>query len=103
MKRRIYPVPSTGAEISNQFLRGFLTTGLLSAAARQHGVKDRKAMLRHALQGGTALAAGVAAANAIQRGEFGRALLATALGVTGLAAIEYSLNESNQDKKEHKA
>jgi hypothetical protein len=99
MKRRAYPASAMPAEISNHFLRGFLTTGLLSTVARKPGAKDKKAILRHALQGGTALAAGVAAANALQRGELGRALLAAAIGATGLAAIEHTLNDSHQDTK----
>ena len=50
-------------------------------------------VLRHALQGGTALAAGAYAAEAVRCGDFTRAVLATAVGAAGVYALERLLKE----------
>ncbi|MDQ7988359.1 MAG: hypothetical protein REI09_01885 [Candidatus Dactylopiibacterium sp.] len=87
-------VPARNAEIANQFIRGVVATGLLVGVQQkcQQGLSG-KTVLARALQGGTALAAGVAAANALQQRQTGRALVAAALGAAGLAAIEYALRQ----------
>lgn len=94
------PVPGDDA-LANNFMRGFLASGMLAA------FQDRKLqqpsgarVLARALQGGTALATGVATANAFQRGEPGRALAALLVGSAGIAAIEYAANQSDGHKAE---
>ncbi|TJZ79181.1 hypothetical protein [Chitiniphilus eburneus] len=90
-----------GDQLTNQFVRGATAAGLL--LAMQPPRASGKAVLRHALRGGTALAAGVATANAVQRRAYGEALLSVALGAAGLAAIDYVLNQqcliSEKDRK----
>lgn len=77
----------------NNFLRGFIATGVLAA------LQDRRReplvpihVLGRALQGGAALATGVATANALQRGDYARAAGAALLGMTGVGAVEYLMN-----------
>lgn len=88
------PRPATGA-----FVQGFVATGLLAAIQNQPGrpTLDRRA-LRLALQGGTALAAGTAAAQSWQRRDPARALVAVALGAAGLAAIEHLMKETKESE-----
>ncbi len=97
MKKRGNKLPSTplGSEVSANFVRGFVATGLLSIRQDrfQPGapVPDRRRILRHALQGGAALAAGSAAADSLQRHEYQTALAAVVGGAVGLIAIDYLL------------
>lgn len=101
---RHFPTPPRAA-VSNDFVRGFVTTGLLSALQKQ-GRKGGTApagrdVLRHALQGGAALAAGTAVAAALHHRNYGGALVAAAGGAAGLAAIEYLLrDEAGSNDKE---
>lgn len=85
--------PTSGA-----FVQGFVTTGLLAAIQNQPGrpVADKRA-LRLALQGGTALAAGSAAAQAWQHQDLGRALTALAVGAAGVMAIEHLMKETKEN------
>lgn len=96
MKPRRHALPAlTGENLSNDFLRGLVSTGLLVAV--QQGLKQPGAgrtMLGRALQGGTALASAAAAANAMQQGRTGRAVMAVALGAAGIAGIEWLMNET---------
>ena len=84
-------------EPQNGFLRGAIAAGLLAAIAPEVG---RQEAMRRALQGGTALAAGIASANAIDRRDYGSALLALAAGAAGLHAIDYLLPHSQPRKED---
>lgn len=87
-----YSFLNDGAQ--NGFMRGFIAAGLVAATASE-GIEKRET-LRLALQGGTALATGIAGANALDRGDYGSALLALAAGAAGLKAINYALAETTQ-------
>lgn len=78
------------------FLRGFIATGLLATlqdrcAAGPPRPLDLRKALRHAVQGGVALTAGVTAANALARRNYGMALAAAATGAAGVLAAEILL------------
>ena len=88
------PRPATN-EPQNGFLRGAIAAGLLAAIAPEVCRKDA---VRRALQGGTAMAAGIAGANAIDRRDYGSALLALAAGAAGLSAIDFLLSTSLSNK-----
>lgn len=74
------------SEVANHFVRGFVAAGLLSAL--QQGAISGKPVLKHAVQGGSAIASGVAAANALQHRRYADALTAVAAGAAGIAAAE---------------
>ncbi|MDT3672171.1 MAG: hypothetical protein ROZ37_17760 [Aromatoleum sp.] len=80
-------------ELRENFVRGFVATGLLAAlqdgAAGTSRPGVARAALRSALQGGVALAAGSSAADALQKGNYNGALLAVAGGAAGVIAIDY--------------
>lgn len=82
------------------FARGFVATGLLSViqdrSSRPATLLDRRRALRHALQGGAALAAGSAAAQALQAQDGPRALGAVAGGAAAILTIEYLLRATAQ-------
>lgn len=80
------------SEVANHFVRGFVAAGLLSAL-QQDGFPG-KPVLKHAFQGGSAIAAGVAAANALQQRRFADSLTAVAGGAAGIAATEVLANPS---------
>lgn len=88
-------------EIPDAFARGFVATALLATVQDrcERGAKPLpgQKILRHAIQGGTALAAGTVAAQALLRRDFRLALTATAIGAAGLLATEYLLNLHHQD------
>lgn len=79
-------------ELSTGFVRGFVATGLLAAvqdrAARRGGRGEPRRALRLALQGGTAMAAGTVAADALQARDWPLAATAMAAGGLGMLAIE---------------
>ncbi len=81
------------SELRDNFVRGFVATGLLAAlqdeAAGTSRTGDARAALRSALRGGVALAAGSSAADALQRRNYNEALLAVAGGAAGVVAIDY--------------
>jgi hypothetical protein len=83
----------------NGFVRGFIAAGLAAAAGARRPA--RKETLRLALRGGTALAAGIAGANAVDRRDYAAALLAVAAGAAGLSAIDTLLfpDSSNMTKE----
>ena len=87
-------------EPQNGFLRGAIAAGLLAAVAPE---VRRKEALRRALQGGTAMAAGIAGDNAIDRRDYGAALLALAAGAAGLSAIDRLFSDfpTHQDDSTH--
>lgn len=85
-----FPVKVKAGEMPANFVRGFVATGLLAALQEPAG----RAVLKQALQGGTALAAGCAAADAWQRQDLRGVLVAVAGGAAGLAAIDYLARKS---------
>ena len=76
----------------------FIAAGLVAATATQRPA--RKEALRLALQGGAAMAAGIAGANALDRRDYGAAVLAVAVGAVGLSAINQLLSDSSSSNKE---
>ena len=72
----------------NDFVRGFVSTGLVSALGRRARPMFAGHVLRQALQGGVALTAAVAAAHAVQRRNYASALTATAIGAAGVYALD---------------
>jgi hypothetical protein len=87
-RARVPPVRES-LDARNGFMRGFIAAGLAAAvgARRQAG----RETLRLALRGGTALAAGIAGAGAIDRRDYAAALFAVAAGAAGLSAIDHLL------------
>lgn len=85
------------------FVRGFVASACL-AVVQEGGLakspQQAKRLLRQALLGGTAMAAGSQAAAAIGRGLFGRALLAGALGATAVLLIGQLLSEPGPQVEE---
>jgi hypothetical protein len=81
--------------VGTAFLRGVVVSGLLSTLQdrREPGRKPAGArkVARHALQGGAALAAGTAAAQALRRSDWSQALAATMAGAAALYAVEQLL------------
>ncbi|MCR6629145.1 MAG: hypothetical protein NVV74_03305 [Magnetospirillum sp.] len=93
-------------EVAVVFARGFLVTGLLVALqdrceAGSAAPAGRKIM-RHALQGGAALAAGTVAAEALGRRDLSLAAGAVAAGAAGVLAAEILLNSPPPDDHEEK-
>lgn len=81
-------------ELAGNFTRGLVATGLLAAIQNRwsQGKPANHKVLRLALQGGAALAAGIATAESLRRGDYTRALIALAGGAVGVAAAEMLLN-----------
>ncbi|HMN81734.1 MAG TPA: hypothetical protein PKA20_17675 [Burkholderiaceae bacterium] len=84
---------------SAEFTRGFVATGLLSML-QQHGrhphdakdgARDPRRVLRHAVQGGAALAAGTLATEAIAQREYAVAIVSIAAGAAAIAGAEQML------------
>lgn len=106
MKRvaRMGRAPARG-DVSGNFVRGFVATGLLAALQDGTGAArtgDARATLRSALQGGVALAAGNSAAEALQRRDYNAVLLAVAGGAAGVVAIDYLTRKPARIKKRGK-
>lgn len=89
--------PWSANEPQNGFLRGAIAAGLLASLAPEVG---RQEALRRALQGGAAMAAGIAGADAIDRRDYGAALLALAAGAAGLKAIDVLLSNSQTNQED---
>lgn len=88
------------AALSTDFARGFVATGLLSVL-QDRGAKpaeglDARRALRHAMQGGAALAAGSLAAKAVESRDLSLALGALAAGVAAIYGIEQLLRPPRQ-------
>lgn len=86
------------AELASSFTRGLVATGLV-AAIQDRQTKDppsNRKVLRLALQGGAALASGIATAESLRRGDLARAVLALAGGALGVIATEMLLNPSTR-------
>jgi hypothetical protein len=88
--------------VQNDFVRGLVSAGLLAAVQNRPGraAADRRTM-RLALQGGTSLAAGCAAARAWQKGNAGGALVAVTIGAVGVVAIEHLLHDETAKENSH--
>lgn len=88
------------AALTTDFTRGFVATGLL-AVLQDRGASpaarlDAGRALRHALQGGVALAAGSAAAGAVRRRDYALALGSVAVGAAAVYGIEFWLRAQAQ-------
>jgi hypothetical protein len=89
-------------EVRAGFVRGFVAAGLLAAIQDAASpARDRRRLLRLALQGGGAMAAGVAVAEALDAGRPGAAASALVAGTCGLLAIEHLLNEQTCKEQQH--
>ena len=97
--------PFRPPELAADFLRGFIAAGVLASVQDrpQHPKLDRRTA-RLALQGGSALATGTAAARAWRQGRNGQALTRVAVGVALVVAIEHllqdPLSKENHDEQE---
>ncbi|MCW2286417.1 hypothetical protein M2323_004212 [Rhodoblastus acidophilus] len=92
------PQPLAPAELSNNFIRGLVATGLLAAIQnRAAGASPNRKVAQLALQGGFALAAGVATADSLRRQDYLSAALAIAGGVAGVMAVETLLTTETHD------
>lgn len=94
------PLPGPVVRGDGGFVRGFVASACLSAFQDAPGRADPRRILRHALQGGTALSAGVHAARALQRQEYARALLAGASGALGVMLVERLLRDDARPSQE---
>jgi hypothetical protein len=96
-----YPTPGLGMGTVESFSLGLFAAGCVSAFQDVDSWKSeghQKRVLRHALQGGTALAAGTYAAQAVRRGHYTDALIAAVAGAAGVMALESLLRESSQNQ-----
>lgn len=104
-KRRAVAVPAPGA-VAATFTRGMVASGLIAAlqdrAAAGAGPPPGRKVLRYALQGGVALAAGSAAADALRQRDVTGAVLAVAAGAAGMLIAEHLLNPAQHPTHEEK-
>lgn len=94
-KRKARPAPPPG-EARAAFLRGFVGTALLSVLQNRAEGKaplSGKTVLRHAVQGGSALSAGTIAAEAMLVRDYTLAFTATLAGAAGVWAAETLLRD----------
>ncbi|MNF49186.1 hypothetical protein D3C85_549020 [compost metagenome] len=85
------------------FVRGFVASaclGVVQEGGLAKSPQQVKRLLRQALLGGTAMAAGSQVAATIGRGLFGRALLAGALGATAMLLLGQLLSEATPQAEE---
>ncbi len=84
-------------QLPGAFARGFVTTALVAGLQGRREAAFTappvRKILRYAVQGGTALAAGTLAADALQSRNISLAMIAVAAGAAGLIAAEYLLDE----------
>jgi hypothetical protein len=82
--------PVAPAEVASNFTRGMVATGLLSAFQDRWtvGKPPSRKVVRQALQGGIALAAGCATAESMRGQDYFAAVAALALGTLGVVALE---------------
>lgn len=92
--------PDTPGRPTQDFLRGLVATGILSAI-QQHDGRPRldRRTLRLALQGGSALAAGSATARAWLRGQYAQALGSMTLGISAVLVIESLLQDKTSKEQ----
>lgn len=96
------PRPLAPTEIASHFVQGSVVAGLLTA------IQDRAAespssltVARRAVQGGFALAAGVATARSLRQQDYLSALLALAGGTAGVIAAETLLAPETLQSLKH--
>ncbi len=91
-------LPISG-QVAADFARGAIAAGLLTAVQDRwtEGAKSNRLVACRAVQGGVALAVGIAAADGLRQGNYSRALLAVAAGMVGVAAAERVLNPVCED------
>lgn len=102
--RTAFPAPVRPRGAGGGFAQGFVTAGCLSAFQDRPSPQspaDLKRVLRHALQGGTALAAGSQAAQALRQRDYTRALAATVAGAAGVLLIEQLLRDAAPSEQEN--
>lgn len=89
-KANVLARPLAAAELASNFTRGLVAAGLLSAIQDRWTVDKlpSRKILRQALQGGVALAAGVATAESLRKQDYLGALAALAGGAVGVIALE---------------
>ncbi|GAB3467592.1 hypothetical protein [Azotobacter salinestris] len=98
-----YPLYPPPLPMSTEFTRAFVATACLSAfqgGARPQSPTQLRKVLRQALQGGTAFAAGSRAATAVRQGDYSSALVAAALGAGGVLLLEQLLRDAARLDKE---
>lgn len=92
MKKRVIVT-----EIQDNFVRGFVSTGLLAgfqgSGKKRRARSNARRFLRLALQGGTALSAGSATLEALRRNSLSGVLGAIAAGSAALMVIEHLLHD----------
>lgn len=93
--------PSLRPELQDSFIRGFVSAGLLAVLDGRGAGRGTRRILRLALQGGAALAAGSVAAAALQRRQLTGTVAALAAGAAGLFTIEHLLREKTSKEKDH--
>lgn len=95
------PVAVEQRTLADEFVRGFVTSGLL-AALQSQGCQPRldRRTLRLAVQGGAALGSGVAAMRALRGTQYAQALLSVAAGAAAVAAAEYFLQTPHPSNQE---
>lgn len=85
-------------EATPAFLRGVLVTGMLVALTDRRKDKPQgRKVLRQAVQGGAALAAGTVAAEALVRRDYKLAAMAVAAGAAGVVAAGHLFDENEED------
>lgn len=94
----------TLAEVTTNFTRGMVAGGLLTAVQERWTPGETpptgRKVLRYAVQGGTALAAGAAAADALRWRDYAGAMLALAAGAAGVVVVEHLLNSAESPAHE---
>lgn len=98
MKYAPYPYYPSPLRVRNDgsFTQGFVAAACISAfqdVAHPDSKADYKRILRHGLQGGTALAAGSHAAVALRRSDYTGALLSIGIGAAGVLLLEKLMND----------
>jgi len=105
MKKRKAKAPSRPlalAELTSNFTRGMVAAGLLTAIQDRGNVgrPPSRKIVRQALQGGVALAAGVATAESLREQDYLGALAAFAGGAVGVMALESLLASESSETPE---
>jgi hypothetical protein len=104
MKHLYYPYPPNMARArgDGSFTKGFVASACISAfqdVAQPNSKADYMRVLRHGLQGGTALAAGSHAARSLQQGDYTSALLSVAVGAAGVLLLENLISDKTKAKE----
>lgn len=89
-KAKVRDRPLAAAELASNFTRGLVAAGLLTAVQERWTISQppSRRSVRRALQGGVALAAGVATAESLRDRDYFGAVAALAGGALGVFALE---------------